>query len=141
LGPVTGRCSCGAVRFQLCGPRSGISFCHCSRCRRASGGQPLGHIIVAASSLVWDGIPRLARWTAPSGYGRVFCPICGSPAPDAIFDDRAYRVPVGLLDDVALVVTEHIYVDSEAPWDPDADEAPRYPGDGPARDDLPDLDP
>ena len=33
----TGSCSCGAVRFEITGKLTGVTYCHCSKCRRWHG--------------------------------------------------------------------------------------------------------
>ena len=39
---LTGRCNCGAVRFELTEPLLGASYCHCKRCQRRTGSGGLG---------------------------------------------------------------------------------------------------
>jgi len=34
---VNGRCECGQVSFSVESPRSTVTVCHCSQCRRMSG--------------------------------------------------------------------------------------------------------
>jgi len=49
---LTGRCLCGAVRYECGAPISPAAFCHCESCRRASG----------AHAVAWDrpgdGLPQ-----------------------------------------------------------------------------------
>jgi hypothetical protein len=35
--PLTGRCLCGAVRFEVDSPLVSANYCHCARCRRRTG--------------------------------------------------------------------------------------------------------
>ena len=34
---ATGSCLCGSVRYQVNGPVTDVTACHCSQCRRQSG--------------------------------------------------------------------------------------------------------
>lgn len=74
----TGRCLCGAVRFEARGAPRFISNCHCESCRRAS----------SAPSVTWAGFAdanvslgegALAAYASSPGVTRYFCGRCGSP--------------------------------------------------------------
>ena len=75
----SGRCLCGAVRFQVAPPTKWCAHCHCSLCRRAHG----------AAFVTWFGVNRSQfdllegedhltwfRSTPPARRG--FCSNCGS---------------------------------------------------------------
>ncbi len=47
-GPVSGRCFCGAVRFQFALPTLFCCHCHCTMCRRSHG----------AGFVTWVAVPR-----------------------------------------------------------------------------------
>ncbi len=73
-----GGCLCGAVRYRVTGPPKWIVHCHCTSCRRASGG----------AFVTWAGYARgrfdlahgrLARFASSLGVRRGFCAACGSP--------------------------------------------------------------
>ena len=34
---ITGTCLCGQIKFEVTPPFAGFRYCHCSRCRKASG--------------------------------------------------------------------------------------------------------
>ncbi len=72
----SGRCLCGAVRYDVEGPLRDVVNCHCVRCRRHTG-----HFMAATAADVAD--LTLAgdelRWydaTEDVQYG--FCGMCGS---------------------------------------------------------------
>jgi len=133
---LKGRCLCGINGFVVHGPVSGISLCHCSMCRRASGAGSAGHVLALAEDIHWSHTGPHSHIQLASGYGRPFCSKCGSPLPEVVHDGAYCRIPVGLLDDhFDLHVTEHIFVGSAACWE--HQDAPRYQGDGPPRVDLP----
>ena len=37
VAPLTGRCMCGAVAFEISEPLPGALYCHCKRCQRRTG--------------------------------------------------------------------------------------------------------
>ena len=75
---LTGRCLCGAVRFELRGPSNWVGHCHCESCRRAT----------ASPFTTWIGQEN-GRWSfagedpkvyeSSPGSTRGFCGTCGSP--------------------------------------------------------------
>jgi hypothetical protein len=74
----TGRCLCGAIRFEARGEPRFVSNCHCDSCRRAS----------SAPSVAWAGFKReqvaitgdtLTGYASSPGVIRSFCGRCGSP--------------------------------------------------------------
>jgi hypothetical protein len=85
---ATGRCLCGAVRYEVNGPLRDVTLCHCGECRRWHG-----HVCAATSvrsehlrfvtdsGLRWIDSPQSAAHAR-----RGFCGDCGSSlfwdAPD-----------------------------------------------------------
>ena len=127
---ATGRCLCGAVRYEVRGPLQDVLICHCEECRRWHG-----HISAFTAArredlAVDDG--RALRWVdSPASDAharRGFCCECGS----SLFWDAPGRetisIAAGTLDgDGGLRVTGHIYVSERADYDalPD-DGLPRH---------------
>jgi hypothetical protein len=73
----SGRCACGAVRYEVRGPLRDVYNCHCPRCRRITG-----HYLAATAAhpnqVTVLGSDQV-RWWAPDEtveYG--FCGTCGS---------------------------------------------------------------
>jgi hypothetical protein len=123
---ISGGCLCGTVRYQLTGPPSNITHCHCADCRRSSGAPfvtwasfPRGRFRLVA------GLPKGLRW---AGRWRSFCPSCGTPLtflarPDAPEID----VTVCSFDDPASVVpSDHTWIEDRLPWIRMADDLPRF---------------
>ena len=78
---ITGRCQCGAVRYQHSGTPTAIYVCHCQECRRQSASAfGISFIVPYASLRLTQGTPKL--WSRPSDTGNTldcaFCPDCGS---------------------------------------------------------------
>lgn len=74
--PLTGRCLCGAVRYDVSGPLQDVVNCHCHRCRRHTG-----HFMAAAeadSADVRVHGEALAWYDATKTVQYGFCGSCGS---------------------------------------------------------------
>jgi hypothetical protein len=85
---LTGRCLCGAVRFEVDGPLRDVILCHCVECRRWHG-----HVSASTAAardavrIVADGALRWIDSPASDAHARRgFCGDCGSSlfwdAPD-----------------------------------------------------------
>lgn len=81
----TGACCCGAVRYELRGATTQVTYCHCSRCRRWHG--HIGAWAAVDRPLLVLTESRGLKWHAPSpSVRRGFCGECGSTL---FFDDEA----------------------------------------------------
>lgn len=123
-----GSCLCGAVRYQAdeLGP---AVFCHCQRCRKASGSAFASNALVPSDKFRFvEGEDALATFSTPQGVHRVFCGRCGSPLisrRDAM--PEAVRLRLGTLDTPIDVRPQaHIFVGSKAEWFDIHDDLPQY---------------
>jgi hypothetical protein len=126
-----GGCLCGRVRYEIAGPLSGIEFCHCSQCRRASGTAFASNMQVAAASFrIVQGEDSLRAYESSPGKVRVFCSECGSAIVSRLTGDLSVvRVRVGTLDEpIDAPPVFNFHTDSKASWWTIADDLPRYPG-------------
>jgi hypothetical protein len=128
--PASGRCLCGAVRYEVRGPLRDVLLCHCVECRRWSG-----HVFAATAARRDDLVlleERGLRWVASplseSAARRGFCGACGS----SLFWDAPARetvsIAAGTLDEpTGLHLLGHVYVDHAGDYYelPD-DGLPRY---------------
>src|SRR6218665_3028746 len=74
----SGGCLCETVRYEVRGPLGQAVFCHCSRCRKASGSVVAFNAPVRASDLVViAGADAVKSFDAPA-VRRFFCAECGS---------------------------------------------------------------
>jgi len=99
---VTGRCFCGAVRFQFDQPPVARRACWCRDCQYLASGNASLNAIFATESFKLTGEVGEYVSTADSGsvMRRRFCPKCGTP----LFSESLNRpdlmvVRVGALDD------------------------------------------
>lgn len=91
---VTGRCLCGAVRYEVTGPLRDVLICHCEECRRWHG-----HFSASTAARRVDLVlteQRGLRWIASpnsdAGARRGFCAECGS----SLFWDAPGRPTVSI---------------------------------------------
>lgn len=98
----TGRCLCGACRYESPGPALFSVICHCRDCQRTSGSGGVPVLGVPNTSFASTGPIRQSRVTGGSGMPAVrnFCAECGSllfgtpeSAPEMV------TIYVGSLDD------------------------------------------
>ncbi|MGB4074048.1 GFA family protein [Pseudomonas sp.] len=72
-----GGCQCGALRYEFEAPLRNIAHCHCSICRRTTGGIVTTWITVPLTSFRWlAGTPR--EYASSASCTRSFCPTCGA---------------------------------------------------------------
>ena len=77
---ITGRCQCGAVRYEHSGTPTAIYVCHCRECRKQSASAFGISVEVTKKGLtVTQGTPKF--WTRDTDSGKrlkcAFCPDCG----------------------------------------------------------------
>lgn len=116
---MRGKCLCEQVQFEILGPLPGLYQCHCSQCRRQSGGSSNTATLVKASNFRWiSGQACIATWRHDAGFRSHFCSACGCPVPNPLGDLPHYWIPVGLLDEVDHTgVCAHLFVGSKGEWD------------------------
>jgi hypothetical protein len=131
---MTAKCLCGGVRIEITGKVGPIVYCHCSRCRKASGTAFGANVDVREKYWqVASGSDLIREFESSPGVWRAFCGRCGSPiysrrtaAPDV------FRLRLGLLEaDPDRRPLAHFWVASKAPWYAIADDLPQF-AEGPA---------
>jgi hypothetical protein len=127
---VRGSCLCGSVRFEVELPFRTFRYCHCSRCRKATGSAFAANLFVEPAQFEWiSGEDSLTRFDLPEArhFASCFCNRCGSPLPRLTRGGTVVVVPSGSLDgDPAIRPEHHIFWDSRAPWFSGEDELPRF---------------
>jgi len=117
---ISGGCLCGNVRFKLTGPFSHFHFCHCSRCRKATGSAHATNIFGKADSIHWvQGVDLIKRFDLPEAkqFSRCFCSLCGSPVPHQSRGTDLLIIPAGSLDEApGILPQDHIFWSSRAEW-------------------------
>jgi hypothetical protein len=124
-----GSCLCGAVAYEVDGPLGDITYCHCSRCRKAGGAAFAAVSAVnTADFRIVKGQDALKTYRTDGGVERIFCSHCGSPLiTKRATQPEIVRLRIGSLDTpVGKKVATHIFVGSKADWDDILDAAPQH---------------
>lgn len=115
--PWSGRCLCGAVRYEVSAAPCKTSLCHCEDCRRASGSPVVAWTFFPTSTLHFvQGTPRTLHH---EGRERTFCPGCGTPL--TFFDPAIpseFEVTTCSLDhpELAPAPADHNWIVDRLPW-------------------------
>jgi hypothetical protein len=130
--PMTGGCTCGAVRFEVTEPFLGALYCHCKRCQRRTGSAFSVTARAADGSFhIAAGADRVRSWDpGAGGWVKSFCGECGghvytsNPA-----EPGAVSVRMGALDgDPGIRPAAHQFTAYAAVWEPLPDDGlPRFP--------------
>jgi hypothetical protein len=132
--PLTGRCLCGRVRFELTEPPSAAGYCHCTRCQRRTGSGASAQARVDGRAFrVVAGEDSVRAWRHPDGgFEKAFCVECGAHLFARNPDDPAQMsVRMAAFDaDPGVRPSFRTHVASAAAWE-------RIPDDGLARFDGP----
>jgi hypothetical protein len=131
----TGRCLCGAVVFEVGEPFVTSSICHCTTCKKISGGAGTVNARAATSAIrVVSGREDIVTYQPAEGSAKSFCGVCGTNLFGAGWPESEWTsVRVPALDEPVDVQPEkHAFVRSVAPWQtlPD-DGLPRHEASAP----------
>jgi hypothetical protein len=127
---ATGRCLCGAVRFEVHGPLRDVLVCHCRDCRRWAGhawaatAARRADLVVEGATLAWLDSPE-----SDSGARRGFCRSCGSSLFWEAAGAESISIAAGALDQpTGLHVVAHVYASHVGDYYTLSDDAlPRFP--------------
>ena len=75
----SGSCHCGGVRFEVTQDFESMSFCHCTTCKKLSGGVGTANGRVPSGAIrILEGEELLRRYQPDEGSAKTFCSACGS---------------------------------------------------------------
>lgn len=115
----TGRCLCGAVRYELAVEPQTFALCHCRDCQYVTGGEPAAVAVAPGEAFrVTQGALKAYRSVGDSGaeVARNFCPECGTQVMSAIAGGLI-AVKVGTLDEpLASAPQIEVWTASAQPW-------------------------
>jgi hypothetical protein len=112
----TGRCLCGAVRYEVRGPLRPVVDCHCTMCRRTSGHfaaftatRPEDLVLIESEGLRWYRASAKAR--------RGFCAKCGSSLFWEPASGERVSIAAGTLDlPTGLETAVHVFVEDSGDY-------------------------
>ncbi|HEV7716211.1 MAG TPA: GFA family protein [Steroidobacteraceae bacterium] len=123
----TGRCLCGAVRYECGEPVSAAGLCHCESCRRASGAHAVAWATVRQNQFRFiAGTPQ--RYASSPPVQRTFCGTCGTPLTYWHRDDvDTIDITVSSLDDAnAFAPASHTWMIDAPAWDRPHDDLSQF---------------
>lgn len=127
-GPAyTGKCLCGAVRYEVDGVLDDPHLCHCGQCRRQSGHFTAG-VGAKRAEFTLTGEDKVTWYQSSSFARRGFCSVCRSVL---FWDDHSDRIGInmGSLDQpTGLKLEHHIFVDDKADYYDIDDGLPQFIG-------------
>ncbi len=128
---LTGSCLCGGVRYEVRGPFRRAGHCHCTHCRKHSGGAvgTQGRVRREEFELV-AGHTLIRVYGRGDGAVKAFCKVCGSSLFGGSWPEGSeVSIRLGTLDgDPGIVPQYRTFFRDRASWDEVLDELPRFDG-------------
>ena len=123
---LSGKCECGAVRYEVPDEFRYAVNCHCSNCRAGTGSAFKPFAGIEREKLqVTEGADTLIVW-GDDDANHTRCGVCGSLLYSVVRDGGYVHVALGsLVDEPSIRPTEHIFVGSKAPWFEITDDLPQ----------------
>lgn len=110
----TGQCLCGSVRITATPKSNHFGACHCSMCRKWSGGPLLA--VECEDRVSFEGEAHIAAYASSEWAERGFCKTCGTHLFYRMKDQPFYAIPIGLFDDgKPWEFAEQIFIDKKPP--------------------------
>lgn len=131
---ATGKCHCGAIRYETEGEPIYSALCHCGDCQASTGAPMVGWALFAQDKVRISGDP--VSFQSSDAATRQFCGTCGTGLfylNPTVFPG-SIDIQTSTLDDPAAFPPQvHVQYAEAAPWMADVHALPkfdRYP-DGP----------
>jgi hypothetical protein len=124
---LAGKCSCGAVHYEVADAFAYALNCHCTSCRAETGSafKPLGGIARDQLEVTAGADALLVVGSQDDNHTR--CATCGSLLYSVVRDGAYVHVALGsLVDTPSVRPTMHIWVSEKAPWYEITDDLPQY---------------
>ena len=124
---LTGKCRCGAVRYEVSDAFLYAANCHCSECRAATGSAFKAFAGIEREKLtITQGVDDLAVF-GEEALNDTRCRACGSFLFSVVRGGAFVHVALGsLVDTPTIRPTAHIFVGSKAPWFEITDGLPQF---------------
>lgn len=112
LNVVKGSCLCGAVKISTTSINHHVAACHCSMCRKWSGGALLG--VECSGDISFEGEENIGVYQSSEWAERGFCKKCGSHLFYRLKENNHYYVPVGIFDsEEGLVFDLQVFIEEK----------------------------
>ena len=130
MSAVHGSCLCKQVTYEVEMPFDRFYYCHCTRCRKATGSPHASNGFVKRDKFRWlSGESLIKRYDLPEAkrFGLQFCTNCGGKVPHHTRDGSAMVIPTGTLDeDPGSRPQAIVFWASRAPWYTDCSEMTKF---------------
>jgi hypothetical protein len=120
MSPLQGSCQCGGVAFVVSEPFSRLSFCHCTTCKKISGGVGTANGRAPTEAVrITRGADLIQTYQPDEGSAKTFCARCGSNLFGGGWpESERTSVRLSAVDSQFPERPEaHIYVRSVAAWE------------------------
>jgi hypothetical protein len=117
---LEGSCHCGAVRFSVTEDFSTVRVCHCTTCKKLSGGVGTTNGRARTDTVqITEGRDLISTYQPDEGSSKSFCSRCGSNLFGGGWPDSEFTsVRISALDSPFDRQPEaHIFVRSLAAWE------------------------
>lgn len=109
---TNGKCLCGAVEIEVELSNTEVAACHCSMCRKWSGGPMMA--IETNDTLHISDESSVARYQSSEWAERAFCTQCGTHLFYWLKPSNQYHLPAGLLDiDSEYKLSHQVFIDEK----------------------------
>ena len=109
---TNGKCLCGSVQLEVELSNTEIAACHCSMCRKWSGGPLLAIDSGELKSISNESL--ITRYQSSDWAERGFCSKCGTHLFYFLIPANQYHFPIGLLDTESTYKLSHqIFIDEK----------------------------
>ena len=128
--PLTGRCLCGGVRYEIDEPLVSASYCHCTRCQHRTGTAAAASGRVAPGSLrIIAGADLVREYAPEDGFLKCFCSACGGALWSRNPEGEIASVRLGTFDsDPGIRPSYRTFTAYAVSWEPIPEDGTlRYP--------------
>jgi hypothetical protein len=118
--PLRGSCQCGGVRFEVPDHFQPRAFCHCTTCKKLSGGVGTANGRLRSDEVaIVEGEELLRTYQPEGGTAKTFCSVCGSNLFGGGWpDSETSSVRASALDDAFDArPSAHTWIRSVAAWE------------------------
>ena len=120
---LKGSCLCGDISFETNAAPQGASMCHCSQCRKQSGGIWSSAYVVETDLAITGDV---LWYEASANAKRGSCPRCGAFLFWKAHDEDTISFALGAVDGpTGLELTKHIFVREKGDYYTIADDVPQ----------------
>jgi|ERR671936_1196003 hypothetical protein len=79
MAMLQGSCQCGGVRFEVPDDFASMGFCHCTTCKKISGGVGTANARTRTEKIrILAGRDLIRTYQPEEGSAKSFCSVCGS---------------------------------------------------------------